>query len=81
LTSAAVIDPTEIGPVKVAVTVDPFAPFRVTGLLGEKLLRSFETPSTVTIPSAPLATDVGVLEKPSAVAAVPPVTPKEVALP
>ena len=65
----------------VAVTVDPFAPFRVTGLLGEKLLRSFDTPSTVTIPSVPLAADVGVLEKPSAVAAVPPVTWNEVALP
>src|SRR5579863_1256945 len=81
LTSAALIDPIETAPVNVAVTVEPFAPFRVTGPPGEKLLRSFDTPSTVTIPSVPLAVEVGVLEKPRPVAAVPPVTWKEVALP
>ena len=38
LTSAAVIDPTETGPVNVAVTVDPFAPFRRDRAVGREIV-------------------------------------------
>ncbi len=80
-TSAAVSEPTVSGPVKVAETVAPSGPLRVTAWPGEKLVRSLATPSTVTIPSVPLAVALGVAENPSAAAASPPVICSEVPLP